>query len=46
MSTEFRFDVFQMARTKGGRDLFHHSIQFEVATRAPRGTLASLRISA
>ncbi len=34
LQTEFRFDVFQMARTKGGRDLFHHSLQFEVATRA------------
>ncbi|MEO6027915.1 MAG: hypothetical protein ABIR79_13710, partial [Candidatus Binatia bacterium] len=31
--TEFRFDVFQMAKTKGGRDLFHHAVQFEVATR-------------
>src|SRR5688572_1888718 len=34
LQTEFRFDVFQMARTKGGRDLLHHSLQFEVATRA------------
>jgi hypothetical protein len=34
LTTEFRFDVFQMARTKGGRDIFHHSLQFEVAARA------------
>ena len=34
LTTEFRFDVFQMARTKGGRDIFHHALQFEVATRA------------
>ncbi len=34
LKTEFRFDVFQMGRTKGGRDLYHHSVQFEVATRA------------
>lgn len=34
LETEFRFDVFQMARTKGGRDIFHHALQFEIATRA------------
>jgi hypothetical protein len=34
LQTEFRFDVFQMAHTKGGRDIFHHAMQFEVATRA------------
>jgi zinc dependent phospholipase C len=34
LQTEFRFDAFQMARTKGGRDIFHHALQFEVATRA------------
>jgi hypothetical protein len=34
LKTEFRFDVFQMAHTKGGRDIFHHALQFEVATRA------------
>jgi hypothetical protein len=34
LQTEFRFDVFQLSRVKGGRDLFHHSLQFEVATRA------------
>lgn len=33
LRTEFRFDVFQLSRVKGGRDLFHHSLQFEVATR-------------
>lgn len=33
LQTEFRFDVFQLSRVKGGRDLFHHSLQFEVATR-------------
>ena len=34
LQTEFRFDVFQMAHTKGGRDIFHHALQFEIATRA------------
>jgi hypothetical protein len=34
LQTEFRFDVFQMGQSKGGRDIFHHSVQFEVATRA------------
>ncbi len=34
LQTEFRFDVFQMAETRGGHDVFHHSLQFEVATRA------------
>ena len=34
LQTEFRFDVFQLSRVKGGRDLFHHALQFEVATRA------------
>ncbi len=34
LQTEFRFDVFQMAQAKGGRDVVHHSLQFEVATRA------------
>jgi hypothetical protein len=34
LQTEFRFDVVQMGRVKGGRDIFHHSLQFEVATRA------------
>jgi hypothetical protein len=33
LTTEFRFDVFQMARTKGGQDIFHHAVQFEIATR-------------
>jgi hypothetical protein len=33
LQTEFRFDVLQMARAKGGQDLLHHSLQFEVATR-------------
>lgn len=32
--TEFRFDAFLMAQAKGGRDVFHHALQFEVATRA------------
>ena len=34
LKTEFRFDVFQMGQQQGGRDLYHHSLQFEVATRA------------
>ncbi len=33
-TTEFRFDALQIARSKAGRDIFHHSLQFEVATRA------------
>ena len=34
LQTEFRFDVFEMAQNKASRDLFHHAVQFEVATRA------------
>jgi zinc dependent phospholipase C len=33
LQTEFRFDVFQMARTHGGSDLLHHALQFAVAKR-------------
>jgi hypothetical protein len=33
LQTEFRFDVFQMARTRGGNDVLHHALQFEVAKR-------------
>ena len=34
LQTEFRFDVFEMAHNPASRDLFHHAMQFEVATRA------------
>jgi hypothetical protein len=34
LKTEFRFDAFQLGHAKGGRDIFHHALQFEVATRA------------
>jgi hypothetical protein len=31
--TEFRFDVLHVARNEGGPDVFHHSLQFQVAQR-------------
>lgn len=34
MQTEFRFDVVQIANDRGGHDIFHHALQFRVATRA------------
>jgi hypothetical protein len=34
LQTEIRFDVFQMAHKKGGHDVIHHALQFQVATRA------------
>jgi hypothetical protein len=40
LQTEFRFDVFQMARTRGSHDLFHHALQFEVATRVLDAAMA------
>ncbi len=33
LTTEFRFDVFQMSRSKQTRDLFRHSLEFEVPQR-------------
>jgi hypothetical protein len=33
LTTEFRFDVLEMSRNKRSRDLFQHTMQFQVAER-------------